>query len=236
MVVRLSEQVLEVLPYFEKEMMALSDLVSPGAVCFDVGAAGGIYALVLSRLVGPSGRVFAFEPRPRSFAFLRRVLRRPNVSVHRIALSHRTGRQTMVVPRRYRVPFSTRSFLQRELDRPVDHYYPEFTGARRIEVETTTLDDFMAGHGIDRLDLLKIDVEGSEPWVLFGGRRTISAHRPIILCEVEARHLVKYGHRAGELFAWLAALDYRPHVYADGILRPVNGPDRSENDYLFLPS
>lgn len=236
MAVRVAEQLLEALPYLEKEMMVLSDLVSPGSVCFDVGAAGGTYTMILSRLVGPTGRVFAFEPRPRSFGFLRAVLRRSNVSVHPIALGLQNGTQTMVVPRRFRIPFSTRSFLQRDLELPVDHYYPEFTGARRIEVETATLDDFMAGNGIDRLDLLKIDVEGAEPWVLFGGRHSIAAHRPVVLCEVERRHLAKYGHRPGEVFAWLAALDYRPHLYAGGVLRPVDGPHPEENDYLFLPS
>lgn len=229
------ERLLELLPYLEKEMLALPRLVSRGDVCVDVGAAGGTYSLALSALVGRRGRVYAFEPRPRSHRLLRSLLPLPNLQIHPYALGEAPGSQTMLVPRRKHVPFSTRSFLRRDLESPMRDYYPEFDDWREIEVRTVTLDGFLEAQGVGRLDLLKCDVEGAEPWVLRGAEQTIRRHRPVVICEVEDRHLTKYGFGPGDVFGWLEERDYRPHVFREGALQPVRGPVPEENDYLFLP-
>src|ERR1700759_2688689 len=78
-------------PYLESEMLGLSSLVGPGSVCLDVGSATGLYTLVLSRLVGPAGKVHSFEPLPLSFVHpvVTRVLdarKAANVQHHTLAL------------------------------------------------------------------------------------------------------------------------------------------------------
>jgi FkbM family methyltransferase len=233
-----TERLLELVPYFEKEMLALGTLVPPGGVCLDIGAAGGTYTYLLSQLVGEEGHVHAFEPRPRSYRFLersRRLLGLANVSLHQLALAESAGVEVMLVPRRWGLRFSTRSFLQRGLDAKTGDFYPEFTSASGIAVECTTLDLFAERQRLPRVDFIKIDVEGAELWTLHGGSRTITAHRPVILCEIEHRHLAKYGVSPDRVLDWLIERGYRSYAFGEGCFWEVNRVISAENNYLFIP-
>lgn len=232
------EGLLELLPYFEKEMLALGTLVPPGGVCLDIGAAGGTYTYLLSRLVGEEGHVHAFEPRPRSYRFLersRRLLGLANVSLHQLALTESVGVEVMLVPRRGGLSFSTRSFLQRGLDTKTGDFYPEFTSTRRLAVEGTTLDLFAERHRLPRVDFIKCDVEGVELWTLLGGSRTIATHRPVILCEIEHRHLAKYELSPAHVLDWLMERGYRTYAFGRGRFWEVNRVIPAENNYVFIP-
>lgn len=163
-------------------MQALAALVGPEAVCLDVGANVGPVTLALSRLC-PDGRVHAFEPVPESFAFLERNVAANgahNVSLHPVALSDHDGTATI-------------------------HFEAEATGAAFIsdhlsagvpqQVRLQTLDGWAAGAGLDRLDLVKIDVEGAELPVLDGGRATIARLRPVLVVEVNPVTLRRMARR-----------------------------------------
>lgn len=220
--------VLDRIPLVEKEMLVVPRFVRHGDVCVDVGAAGGTYTLLLSRLVGPEGRVYAFEARPRSARLvdrLRRLLRVRNVVVHSLALGDRSGTTTLEIPHRFGIPFTTRSFVT-----------PSGTDGATVTAPVARLDDIVDGVPPGRLTLLKIDVEGAEPAVLRGAVHVIERHRPVIVCEIEERHLRRYGQEPREVFGWLSERGYRPYVSRRGALEPVDGPDPSENDYVFLPS
>ncbi|MFN2555831.1 MAG: FkbM family methyltransferase [Nitriliruptorales bacterium] len=230
-------------PSLEKEMLALPALVDHGDVCLDVGASFGTYTVLLARLVGPGGRVHAVEPRPRSrrvLALVRSLLTPGNVEIHPVALSDQAGEEVIVTPRRrWLLPVPGRTFLKGSLQGGPGGYYPgwseEFGGAAERLVATQTLDGLAAEQGIDRLDFVKLDVEGAELRVLVGADGTLRRHRPVVLCEIEDRHTNKYGHRASEVFAWFAFRDFKPHVFDSPRLRQVDGPEPGENNYLFLP-
>ncbi|MDP8958106.1 MAG: FkbM family methyltransferase [Actinomycetota bacterium] len=219
-------------------MLVLSSLVRPGDICVDVGAAGGTYLYLLSRLVGESGRVYAFEPRAGSYRFLERMCRRlrlRNVSVHRLALAESPRPEPMLMPKRSGIPFTTRAFLRRGLDSHTSGYYPEFTSSRQFLIQATTLDRFVEENRVPRVDFVKCDVEGAELWALQGAAATIGAHRPILLCEIEDRHLGKYGLSSSDLMRWLRQYTYSPFAFRSGRLSEVGGVTPDENNYLFLP-
>jgi hypothetical protein len=65
--------------YEADHAIALPRIITPGSIAYDVGANVGFYTLALSRLVGESGHVFAFEPAARSVYFLRRHLELNNI-------------------------------------------------------------------------------------------------------------------------------------------------------------
>ncbi|MDQ3932935.1 MAG: FkbM family methyltransferase [Actinomycetota bacterium] len=230
-------------PSLEKEMLALPALVRPGDVCFDVGASFGTYTVVLARLVRLGGRVHAGEPRPRSLrvlALVNRLLTDGNVEVHPIALSDRADQEVIVTPRRrWFLPVPGRTFLKGSLEAGPQGYYPgwgeEFGGAAERVVMTQTLDGLVADNDIDRIDFVKVDVEGAELRVLVGAEATLVGHRPILLCEIEDRHTRKYGHGADDVFEWLRSRGYHAHVFDRRGLREVDGLLPGENNYLFLP-
>lgn len=214
-------------------MLAADVLVSPRDVCLDAGAAGGTWMWLLARKAGPGGTVHAFEPRPRSFAALGvavRFLRLGTVQVHRVGLGDSEGVATMMVPSRWGIPFTTRSYLTGSDGPGKDG----FTSRRSIQIPMTTVDRFVAQQGLDRVDVMKIDVEGSEPALLHGAAKTIGRWHPRILCEIEDRHLARYGRQASDVVGLLQGFGYRMHVFVDGRLVEADEVVPDENNYLFL--
>ena len=159
--------------FHDQVLASLLDAVVPGDVVVDVGANVGLYAISVARAVGPSGHVFAVEPNPHA--------------VERIGL-HATlnGVQNLTpVPHALGAEGGTAQLgnagsedLGKFSLRPGDNQ----VGA--VDVSVRTLDDLLASHGIDRLDLLKIDVEGFEPECLHGARASIERYWPNIAIEV----------------------------------------------------
>jgi FkbM family methyltransferase len=161
------------LQQYERDIVSLVErLTQPGWTVFDIGANIGAHTIRFARLVGPSGRVFAFEPMDYAFSKLTRNLSlndAQNTHAFKLALSDENADARRVD---YRSSWST-------------------TGERRPEassVEVRRLDDWCREHDITRVDLIKLDVDGHEWQVLEGGRTSIHRHRPIVLIEAGAWH------------------------------------------------
>lgn len=126
---------------------------NPGDIVFDVGAYCGVFTYELSRLVGPGGKVIAFEPDPLNFALLRRNIARhglENVVVLQAALSDKDGTAT------FSSEGTIGSALTQSLDRPAM--------VATIAVETMTLQSACSRYGTPTF--IKVDAEGSEIEIL----------------------------------------------------------------------
>jgi FkbM family methyltransferase len=148
--------------YERRAQDQLAHILRPGDVAYDIGANAGFFTLLISRLVGPSGHVHAFEPLPLNVARLRRHLRInniANVTVHRVAVSDKTGA----------AKFCSCAHSA------IGH----ISGDGALAVEYVALDD---------LDLplpraIKIDIEGGESLALCGMTRILRAAQPFLLVE-----------------------------------------------------
>jgi FkbM family methyltransferase len=147
-------------------------LVRPGDSCIDAGANAGHYTFALASVVGRSGRVVAVEANPAMASLIERSARLNDienvVSIERRALWS-TSRETM------RFLLSTNS-SNTGTSSLVNHgvYVSPDTA---VEVTTVTLDDLAREHRIDRVRLLKLDVERAEHQVLQGAEQLLSAGR-----------------------------------------------------------
>jgi FkbM family methyltransferase len=205
--------------YFEcyepRDLALVQSLVPAGGVCVDVGANVGFYSLHFARLVGPSGRVFAFEPDPRNAARLRRNVAlnafEPIVEVDERAVSGRDGRATL---HRSDPDHSGWGSLAAHADE-----------TSTVDVSTTTLDSFLEARGIDRVDLLKADVEGSEIDLLRGATRSLRKRRlRRLFIEFNGVRLAGSGLGLPEFLAPLEAAGYRPAgAHADLVDRMRSG-------------
>jgi FkbM family methyltransferase len=170
---------------YEPEQTALFvKHLSPGGTLLDVGAHVGYYTLLSAQLVGPRGRVVAFEPNPTNHRFLQRHAALngcAQVEVVAAAVSDQNGVA--------RFDFGTGS--------GTGHLAEEGT----LEVRTVRLDDFCAERGL-RPDAVKIDVEGAELRVLHGAEATLAAARPVIFLSTHGSQV----HR--DCLAWLGARGY----------------------------
>jgi FkbM family methyltransferase len=147
--------------------------VKRGGIFYDVGANVGFYTLLVSRLIGPAGRVIAFEPSPRNLGFLRHHLslnRCANVEVLDLAVSDSEG------------------FTQFSLD--ADPKKSKITAAGDIAVRTTTLDHLMVGLPLP--DLIEMDIEGTEYAALRGAEQLLRRSSPAIFLSTHGQDV----HRA----------------------------------------
>jgi FkbM family methyltransferase len=146
------------------------DGIKPGETVVDAGAHIGAFSVAAARRVGPKGRVFAFEPSPRSRALLERNLRANRLSwakVHPWALAEAEGEAPL--------------FVAEGAVNPVADTLRAQEGRSRVAVRLRRLDDVLAEEGVERVDHLKIDVEGSELRVLDGASRALSVTRRLVM-------------------------------------------------------
>jgi FkbM family methyltransferase len=139
-------------------------------VVYDLGAHVGFYTLLFSRLVGPAGVVYAFEPVPRNISYLMRHLRvnrATNVRVQEFAVTRQTGT----------VSFDSSSGVS--TGRVVSCATSETS-----RVPAVSLDDFIYARGHEAPDLIKMDVEGGETEVLAGMSRLLAERPPVLLVSV----------------------------------------------------
>jgi FkbM family methyltransferase len=230
----LLERAIDRVPFLEKELFLLRRLVRAGDVCLDIGAAGGAHLLVMARQVGKAGRVLGVEPRPGSLRALRRIVRvcglGPRVRLLPVAVADRVGRQTLrvpVVPTRAHFRGSTSDADGAAAFARLPH--------REIEVTTTTLDALVAAEGLDRLDVVKCDVEGAELLVLAGAMDVLDRLRPVVILEADDLHQRRYDASAQDVVETVVAHGYRAYRYRRGRLEPVTGAVPDEDDYVFVP-
>jgi FkbM family methyltransferase len=188
-----------------------------GDVVVDVGAHVGVHTLTtarrLRRLGG--GRVIAFEPAADSAAKLRAAAahNRLDVTVVERALGGGPGTAQLFADPAYDLA-----------DAGVRSRYG--TGALVQRIEVTGFDAWAAAVGLDRLDLVKIDVEGDEPLVVEGMRESLRALRPrMLLVEVKAAVLRRSGRCEADLRDLLDACGYAPTglvLHRNEVFRPAS--------------
>lgn len=139
------------------------------SVVFDIGANAGIYSLAAAA-VRPEATIHAFEPTPEIAERLRRTLASNGlhrVQVHEAAVSTHSGSASLV---RYRGDDGTNNGGMNFITTaPAD--------SQTSSVRTVSLDDFCDEHSIDRIDLLKMDIQGHEPRALEGAARLLGSAR-----------------------------------------------------------
>ena len=151
---------------------ALVEIVRPGASAVDIGAHVGFYTLILSKMVGPQGRVLAFEPLPWNFRVLCDNIQLNHctqVEAINKALLDRTCTLDAEMPEGEPLPGSVAFHMS--------------DGTGQATADALALDDFLRDTG-QPVNFMKIDVEGLESLVLKGASRTIEAYHPALIVEV----------------------------------------------------
>jgi len=169
------------------EIASFAQHIPEGGVVIDAGACLGDHAVIYSQIVGPHGRVYAYEPHPLTYAALvRNTARLRNV----VAIPH---------------GFSDRSgagYLH-----PDPNIGASFVSTDGLSVSLVTLDE--AFGQLDRCDFIHLDAEGMETAILRGGEQLIARFHPTLVVEICPSHLHRAGSSEGDLRALLARLGYR---------------------------
>ena len=149
---------------YEKQIL-FTKVVKEGSVVYDIGAHVGFYTLLASELVGPKGKVIAFEPYPRNLEYLKRHLQLNkcnNVTVIEAAVAEQSGI----------------GFFEEGDNSTTGHL--SSNSKHGVKVKTVSLDDLVLKKQIPPPDYMKIDVEGAELLVFKGARLVLINYYPTI--------------------------------------------------------
>jgi FkbM family methyltransferase len=190
------------------EVTFLETHAETGMTALDIGANKGLSTIAMAQKIGSSGTVYAFEPVPEYYRVLQSNISQNavnNVRAFPCALGMGNGR--------------------------VD-YYKNGAGsgivpqpdAANLTVDVKTLDVFAEEQGLNGIDLISMDCEGSELLVLQGGEEVLQESSSLkILCEVHRGFLKTLGHSVGQIVSWLEKrrFDVAP-IFIDDLGRETN--------------
>ncbi|MEK6280173.1 MAG: FkbM family methyltransferase [Acidobacteriota bacterium] len=190
--------------YEVKETNWLRDRVKPDWVFFDVGSNFGYYSMLVSQLSHKQARVYAFEPLARNYDLLndnKALNGFERLETFKLALSNATGETDFLVPQLGNMGHG-------KIDVRDDG---ERGGAGSEKVQTTTLDNFVREQGVEKIDFIKVDIEGAEVLFLEGAAETLREFRPLMMMEFNPASLEEFGTSADVLLRMLRALDYKTY-------------------------
>jgi FkbM family methyltransferase len=163
-------------------IQSLADAVRPGDVCFDVGGWRGFCAGVMA--CRGASRVTVFEPLPANILRIRRMMElnreRTQFDLQECAAGAQDGKAEF-----HLMPESSMGKLGES------HFQADQQGAERISVQVRSLDSYCDAAGLDRVDVIKLDVEGAELMALQGADRLLRTFRPRLFIEAHSRALTR---------------------------------------------
>ncbi len=180
--------------------------LSPGAVFLDVGAHIGYDSLKASVRVGNEGKVISFEPNPRTLEQLRANIvasHAGNVTLEPIACTDKELTLTLYDSTQEGNSGAS-SLSLKNADGSGKGNLPAYT------VRGRPIDGVVRELALNRLDVIKVDVEGAEYMVLQGMRDTLLRFHPKVIMEVVAYHLANMNATPEQIFSMMKDLGYGP--------------------------
>ena len=184
--------------YEELESKIMEEKIEMGNIVVDVGANIGLHTLNMARIVGNTGQVFAFEPDPSNFEILKKNVKinnYKNIILEQKAVGDKHGRTTLY-----------------QSDHPGKHrIFPQTEQAKsQVQVELTNLDNYFDSDMIDKINFIKIDVEGLEFSVLKGMKNILKNNKNIkILFEFVPKDTMEAGFIPIELLNYLTSNGFK---------------------------
>ena len=185
--------------YEKSESKIMEEEIKVGNIVVDVGANIGLHTLNMARIVGNTGQVFAFEPDPSNFKILEKnvkVNNYQNIILEQKAVGDKHGRTTLY-----------------QSDHPGMHrIFPQTKLAKgQVQVELTSLDKYFIDSNLaDKINFIKIDVEGLEFSVLKGMKNILKNNKKIkILFEFMPKNTMEAGFTPIELLNYLTSYDFK---------------------------
>ena len=179
----------------------LTNSCKPGAVIIDIGAHIGLFSVIASQITGAAGKVYAFEPAPSTYELLQKTLainhNESVIETFQKAVGRETGKITFFVSDGQ--ADNGNSLVNYKDDRPL----------HGIDVEVTSVDAFIKEKKINRLDFIKIDVEGAEYDTLRGAAETLQNLRPVCIVAIHPEPIKAKGDRLEDIYDFIISRQYK---------------------------
>jgi FkbM family methyltransferase len=207
-------------------------LITSKSSFLDIGANVGYYT-VLAASVNRNCCIYSFEPSPTTYQILSENVienQLSNVRIYQLALNDKDGELKFNI------------YEDQALNSPstevIEHPFYKNGPKQVISVQSVRLDDFFSEHHLHWPEIVKLDVEGFEYFVLQGAKNLLSSlNPPILLCEVQPLWMKRFGLSPSNLFEYVEKFGYKTFILSPyGLIsREALGNYPSE-DIIFAPS
>lgn len=213
--------------YEKNEIGLWAQLAANRKTIVDVGCHVGYYSLVAAKAAPSDARIYSFEPVQQNFEMAKENIalnNYRNIFLYQTALSNTNGVLTINVGEDENRGMSSINFH--------DHL-----SGKKEEVKTQTLDSFCNEQAIQQVDLIKIDVEGSEYYVLQGMKATLEQNRPVVLIEILEQTLTAQQVEVSEVYHFFNEQKYKPYsITQPNELQSISRPVAMEGLVCFWPA
>jgi FkbM family methyltransferase len=214
-------------PNYNKEKYTYLHLIQKGDTVIEAGANVGYFTQLFAQIIGKSGELHTFEPAPSTFTDLKRhcvqaqLPRFPYLNC--LGLSNKEGAATIHMPK----GDSGQASL-------IPHHigsWGHLNTSSTHSILLTTLDAYVEQNKLQKLDFLKLDIEGAELLALEGSLRSLERFHPLIHTEVCSHFLKDFGANVNDLIRLLENLGYdRFFAYETDINNPSDLRKLTEED------
>ncbi|MBU6430874.1 MAG: FkbM family methyltransferase [Patescibacteria group bacterium] len=170
--------------------------IKQGMTIIDIGANLGYYAAIAARRAGERGLVIAFEPEPNFFKLLSKNISRNNLknaSLFEMAIADKNGKMELFLSNENK---GNNSLIQSE------------NLKTSVRVKSVTLDDFITSRKIEKVDIVKMDIEGAEILAIEGMKKTLIKHKPLLFLEFSPHSIVKLNRNPTDFISILSGMGY----------------------------
>jgi len=187
------------------ETEILKKEIKPGDTVVDVGAHIGYYTLLFSKLVGPSGKVFSFEPAPQNFSILEKNINF-NSCKNVILINKAVGNQPGLAKIHLTPSTGDFNFVDTKEDK------------QELELPIITLDGYFSSRGNTQIDFIKMDIEGYEPRALSGMKNILlKTPKMKMLVEFYPKMLRKAGCNPSDLLKFIFEAGFKIYAIQDKV-------------------
>jgi FkbM family methyltransferase len=200
----------------EPETPYLADLLSGAPVCLHIGASDGRHSYVMTQ-VAPKASIHAFEPSAFAFEVLKTCMKWHGIAdrvvpVHAAVSDHR-GEMYLVTPRKMSGRMGRAyAFVSETAATGEGPVRPDLQdqGAEVQSTPVVTIDDYCAQHGLNKVDFIRMDIEGAEQKALAGAVQVLDRDRPHVLLEIHPLMLEgRFGGSADAVVELFRSRGYR---------------------------
>jgi FkbM family methyltransferase len=189
----------------------------------DVGANIGLHSLIYS--LKPTNKIIAFEPVKRNYEIFAKNLiinNSSNIIINNFAL----------------MDLNHFKSIHHDLVNPAASSFKQLFHKHNTSLETVeikTLDSLNLSKSLKSIDLIKIDTEGSELFVLKGAIKTISLFKPLIILEMLRKWSFKFDYHPNDIIALLSEIGYETFAFSEDGFRKINYVDKNtiETNFIF---
>ena len=206
---------------YSGEDIVMQNFIKQSDVVFDIGAHLGLFTLLMSKLAGEKGRVYAFEPNPTLLPSLTKTIDRlPNVKLFPVALSDSKGKRTLFIP-----------------EDPSMASISNWTNGNAGEVaevicEVEMLDNLLNENKVTIPQFIKCDVEGAE-LSIFNGAKTIlnRTDAPVVMFEIIKKAAISFNKNTTDYFDFIESLEKPKYKFYEILPQGIQKLKSRDIDY-----